>query len=165
MSKGILTQSSRSFVAKQTDMTASAQWRLIDAEGLVLGRLAVEIARMIRGKHKPTFTPHVNCGDKIVVINADKVHLTSKKRKDKVYYWHTGYPGGIKERSAEQILDGAHPERVLAKAVERMIPGGALRSEVLRNLHIYAGDTHPHEAQQPKPYDFAAENVKNSKRY
>ena len=165
MSKGILTQSSRSFVAKPVDMAASTEWRLIDAEGLVLGRLAVEIARLIRGKHKATFTPNVNCGDKIVVINADKVHLTARKRRDKVYYWHTGYPGGIKERTAAQILDGAHPERVLAKAVERMIPGGALKSEVLRNLHIYAGGSHPHEAQQPKPYDFAAENAKNSKRY
>lgn len=165
MSKGILTQNSRSFVAKPKDMASSAQWHLIDAKGLVLGRLAVEIARLIRGKHKATFTPNVNCGDKVVVINADKVHLTAKKRKDKVYYWHTGYPGGIKERTAAQILEGAHPERVLSKAVERMLPGGALKSEVMRNLHIYAGEDHAHKAQQPKAYDFAAANVKNSKRY
>lgn len=165
MSKGILTQSSRSFVAKPAEMAAQAEWLLIDAEGLVLGRLAVEIARLIRGKHKATFTPNVNCGDKVVVINADKVHLTAKKRKDKVYYWHTGYPGGIKDRTAGQILDGAHPERVLSKAIERMLPGGALKSDVLRNVHIYAGDTHPHAGQNPRPYDFAAENDKNSKRY
>ncbi|NQY83131.1 MAG: 50S ribosomal protein L13 [Alphaproteobacteria bacterium] len=146
-------------------MVAEAKWLLIDAEGLVLGRLAVEIARLIRGKHKATFTPHVNCGDKVVVVNADKVHLTAKKRKNKVYYWHTGYVGGIKQRTTEQILDGEHPERVLGKAVEGMIPGGTLKSEVLRNLHIYVGAAHCHEAQQPKPYDFAAANAKNSKRY
>lgn len=165
MSKGMLTQSSRSHVAKPQAMAAEAEWLLIDAENLVLGRLAAEIARLIRGKHKPTFTPNVNCGDKIVVINAEKVHLTAKKRKDKTYYWHTGYPGGIKERTADKILDGEHPERVLLKAVERMVPGGALKSDVLRNLHVYAGAEHRHQAQQPRPYDFAAANAKNSKRY
>lgn len=165
MSKDLRTAQCRSFVAKPDVATSQASWLLIDAENLVLGRLATEIARLIRGKHKPTFTPHVNCGDRVVVINAEKIHLTARKRKNKTYYWHTGYPGGIKQRTAGQILEGDHPERVLRKAVERMLPGGALKSEVMRNLHIYAGSEHRHEAQKPNVFDFAAQNSKNSKRY
>ena len=165
MSKGILTQSSRTFTAKASDMAAKAKWHLIDAQDLVLGRLAVEIADLIRGRHKPEYTPHVNCGDKVVVINAEKLHLTGKKRRDKVYYWHTGYPGGIKNRTAHQLLEGNHPDRVLKSAVKRMLPSGPLARDVMRNLFVYAGNEHPHAAQKPAAYDFAALNDKNTKRY
>ena len=145
--------------------TADVQkkWVLIDADGLVLGRLASIIAMRLRGKHKPTFTPHIDCGDNIVVINAGNVVLTGNKRADKVYHWHTGYPGGIKDRTAEKILDGKHPERVLQKAVERMIPRGPLGRQQLRNLRIYGGPEHPHEAQNPTKLDVAALNSKNAR--
>lgn len=138
-------------------------WILIDANGLVVGRLAALIATRLRGKHKPSFTPHMDCGDNIVVINAGNIVLTGNKRADKVYYWHTGYPGGIKERSAEKILDGKHPERVLQKAVERMVPRGPLGRKQLKNLRIYAGAEHPHEAQNPEKLDVAALNAKNAR--
>jgi len=138
---------------------------LIDAEGLVVGRLAALIATRLRGKHKPAFTPHMDDGDNVIVINADKVVFTGRKRNDKTYYWHTGYPGGIKERKAHQILDGRFPERVLEKAVERMLPRGPLGRQQLKNLRIYASAEHPHEAQQPEPLDVAALNTKNTKRY
>jgi len=136
-------------------------WVLIDAEGLVLGRLAVVIANRLRGKHKPQFTPHVDCGDNVVVINAEKVRVTGKKLTDKPFYYHTGYPGGIKGRSIRQRLDSAHPERVLEKAVERMITRGPLQRQQMKHLHIYAGPAHPHDGQQPKPLDVAALNRKN----
>ena len=139
------------------------KWLLIDAEGLVLGRLAALIAGRLRGKHKPTYTPHMDCGDHIVVINAEKVHLTGNKRRDSIYYWHTGYPGGIKGRSKGAILDGKHPERVIVKAVERMVPRGPLGRRVMGHLRVYAGPTHPHEAQQPQPLDIAAMNPKNKR--
>jgi large subunit ribosomal protein L13 len=140
------------------------KWLLIDASGLVVGRLAVVIANHLRGKHKPTFTPHVDCGDHIVVVNADKVQLTGNKRKDKTYYRHTGYPGGIKETKAHQILDGDRPERVLHMAVRRMMPGGALGRQQLKKLRVYSGPDHPHEAQEPQPLDVAAMSAKNTAR-
>jgi large subunit ribosomal protein L13 len=136
-------------------------WVLIDAEGLVLGRLAVIIATRLRGKHKPQFTPHVDCGDNIVIVNADKVVLTGKKAEQSIFYYHTGYAGGIKGRSIGQRLASAHPERVLEKAVERMITRGPLQRQQMKNLHIYAGSEHPHAAQQPKPFDVGALNRKN----
>ena len=136
-------------------------WVLIDAEGLVLGRLAVIIANRLRGKHKPQFTPHVDCGDNIVIVNAEKVKLTGKKAEQSILYYHTGYAGGIKGRSVQQRLDSAHPERVLEKAVERMITRGPLQRQQMKNLHIYAGAEHPHAAQQPKSLDVGAMNIKN----
>jgi large subunit ribosomal protein L13 len=139
------------------------KWILIDAEGLVLGRLASIIAERLRGKHKPTFTPHMDCGDYVVVVNAEKVHLTGKKLTDKVYYRHTGYPGGIKETTPGKIFEGAHPERVLTLAVQRMVPSGPLGREQMRHLNVYAGATHPHEAQAPVALDVAAMNPKNKR--
>jgi large subunit ribosomal protein L13 len=125
--------------------------------------LAALIATRLRGKHKARYTPHMDCGDNIVVINAGNVVLTGNKRADKVYHWHTGYPGGIKDRSAAKILEGKHPERVLQKAVERMLPRGPLGRQQLRNLRIYAGPEHPHEAQNPMKLDVAALNSKNAR--
>jgi large subunit ribosomal protein L13 len=139
------------------------KWLLIDADGLVLGRLASLIANRLRGKHKPTYTPHMDCGDNIIVVNAEKVKLTGKKRQDDVFYWHTGYPGGIKGRSKGQILDGRFPERVIIKAVERMIPRGPLGRKQMSNLRVYAGAAHPHDAQQPETLDVAAMNPKNKR--
>ena len=137
------------------------KWVLIDADSLVVGRLAALIATRLRGKHLAGYTPHVDCGDNIVVVNADKVTLTGNKRQDKTYYWHTGYPGGIKQRKARQILDGRHPERVILKAVERMLPNGPLARRQMKNLRVYAGAEHPHAAQQPEPLDVSALNAKN----
>lgn len=139
------------------------KWLLIDAKGLVVGRLASIIAMRLRGKHKPTFTPHIDCGDNIIVINAEKVVLTGRKRDQKVYYHHTGYIGGIKERSAKFILEGRFPERIVEKAVERMLPRGPLARQQLSNLRVYKGDKHPHEAQQPVALDVASLNSKNSR--
>ena len=141
----------------------SKDWVLIDAEGLVLGRLAVIIAQRLRGKHKPTFTPHVDCGDNIVVVNADKVKVTGNKAEQSVFYYHTGYAGGIKGRTIRQRLESAHPERVLEKAVERMITRGPLQRRQMKNLHIYAGAEHPHAGQQPKALDVAGLNSKNKR--
>ena len=138
-------------------------WYVIDADGLVLGRLASQIALRLRGKHKPIFTPHIDCGDNIIVINAEKVALTGNKRTDKVYYWHTGYPGGIKSRTADKVLDGKHPERVVIKAVERMITRSSLGRQQMRKLHVYAGTEHPHQAQSPEVLDIAAMNSKNKR--
>ena len=136
-------------------------WVLIDAEGLVLGRLAVVIANRLRGKHKPQFTPHVDCGDNVVVINAQKVKVTGNKADQAIFYWHTGYPGGIKGRSVGQRLASAHPERVLEKAVERMITRGPLQRLQMKHLHVYGGATHPHDGQQPVKLDVAVLNPKN----
>ncbi|MBR0646433.1 50S ribosomal protein L13 [Plastoroseomonas hellenica] len=136
-------------------------WVLIDAEGLVLGRLATLIANRLRGKHKATFTPHVDCGDHVVVVNADKIRVTGNKAEQSVFYWHTGYPGGIKGRSVKERLEGRYPERVLEKAVERMITRGPLGREQMRNLHVYAGAEHPHAGQQPSTLDVGALNRKN----
>ena len=137
------------------------QWVVIDATGLVVGRLASIIALRLRGKHKPTFTPHMDDGDNIVVVNADKVVFTGRKKEQKVYYHHTGYPGGIKERTAKFILDGRFPERVVEKAVERMLPRGPLGRKQLGNLRVYKGAEHPHVAQSPVALDVAALNSKN----
>ena len=136
-------------------------WVLIDADGLVLGRLATLVANRLRGKHKPQFTPHVDCGDHVVIINARKIRVTGAKAEQKVFYWHTGYAGGIKSITAAKVLEGRFPERVLEKAVERMIPRGPLGREQMRNLRIFAGSEHPHAAQNPEPLDIAGMNRKN----
>lgn len=140
------------------------KWVVIDATGLVVGRLASVIALRLRGKHKPTFTPHMDDGDNIVVVNADKVVFTGRKKEQKVYFHHTGYPGGIKERTAKFILDGRFPERVVEKAVERMLPRGPLGRKQLGNLRVYKGADHPHEAQAPVSLDVAGMNAKNARR-
>lgn len=137
------------------------KWYLVDAEGLVLGRMAAEIAKILRGKHKTTFTPHMDCGDNVIVINADKVHLTGNKMNDKLFFWHTGFPGGVKQRTPKQTLTGKYPERVIEKAVERMITRGPLGRQQMRNLKVYGGASHPHEAQQPEKLDLGARNRKN----
>jgi large subunit ribosomal protein L13 len=136
-------------------------WVLIDAEGVVLGRLAVVVASMLRGKHKPQFTPHVDCGDNIVVVNAAKVRVTGNKADQSILYYHTGYPGGIKGRSIRNRLESRYPERVLEKAVERMITRGPLQRAQMKHLHIYAGADHPHAGQSPKTLDVGAMNPKN----
>ncbi len=151
----------KTFSARPADI--DKKWILVDAEGVVLGRMASQIALILRGKHKPSYTPHMDCGDNVVVINAGKVKLTGKKLSDKIYYRHTGYPGGIKERRAGEILEGKHPERVVQKAIERMIPGGPLGRRQLKNLRVYAGAEHPHEAQNPEVLDIAARNPKNKR--
>ncbi|KAF0675234.1 50S ribosomal protein L13 [Profundibacterium mesophilum] len=138
------------------------KWILIDAEGVVLGRLASIIAMRLRGKHKATFTPHMDMGDNVIVINADKVQLTGKKRM-KPNYWHTGYPGGIKSRTTGQILEGKYPERVVMQAVKRMLPGNKLSRHVMTNLRVYAGTEHPHEAQSPETLDVVSMNSKNTR--
>jgi len=140
------------------------EWLMFDAEGVVLGRLASHIAKILRGKHKPSFTPNMDCGDNVIVINADKVKLTGRKRGKKVYYYHTGYAGGIKERSVENVLSGEHPQRVVEKAIERMLPKDSpLAREQYKNLHVYSGSEHPHAGQSPKLVDFAAMNEKNAR--
>ncbi len=136
-------------------------WVLIDAEGLVLGRLAALVAVRLRGKHKPQFTPHVDCGDHVVIVNADKVKVTGNKAEQSVFYWHTGYPGGIKERTIRERLESRFPERVIEKAVERMITRGPLGRRQMKNLHVYAGAEHPHAGAQPSSLDIAALNRKN----
>ena len=146
-----------------TPSDVERRWWLIDASDAVLGRLAVIAATRLRGKHKPTYTPNIDCGDHVVVVNAGKVALTGRKRADKIYHWHTGWPGGIKSRTAEQILGGKHPERVVLKAVERMLPKGKMGRAQLRKLKVYAGPEHPHEAQQPEPVDLAAQSRKNTR--
>tara|TARA_R110002167_G_scaffold259078_4_gene465589 strand:- start:384 stop:848 length:465 start_codon:yes stop_codon:yes gene_type:complete len=151
----------KTFSAKPSDI--ERKWFVIDADGLVLGRLAAIVATRLRGKHKPYFTPHMDCGDHIVVINAEKVRLTGNKLAQKTYYRHTGYPGGIKGVTAGKVLDGRHPERVIEKAVERMISKGPLGREVMGKLRVYAGEAHPHEAQQPEMLDIAAMNPKNKR--
>jgi len=139
------------------------KWVMIDADGLVVGRLASIVALRLRGKHKPTFTPHVDCGDNVIVINAAKVVLTGRKVEQKIYYKHTGYIGGIKERTAKSILTGRFPERIVEKAVERMLPHGPLGRTQLGNLRVYASAEHPHAAQQPEKVDIAAMNRKNKR--
>ena len=152
----------KTYSAKPSEV--ERKWYVIDAEGLVLGRLASQIALRLRGKHKSMFTPHIDCGDNIIVVNAEKVTLTGNKRNDKTYHWHTGYPGGIKSRTADKILDGKHPERVVIKAVERMITRSPLGRDQMRKLHVYVGADHPHNAQNPEVLDIAAMNPKNSRR-
>ncbi|EBA03382.1 MAG: 50S ribosomal protein L13 [Paracoccaceae bacterium] len=151
----------KTFTATPADI--DKKWIIIDAEGIVLGRLASVIAMRLRGKHKPSFTPHMDMGDNVIVINADKVQLTGNKRDGKVYYWHTGHPGGIKQRTARQIIEGKFPERVLTKAVQRMLPGGKLSRQQMTNLRVYAGTEHGHEAQSPEVLDVASMNAKNTR--
>lgn len=149
----------KTFMMKTADV--EKKWILIDAKDLVLGRLAVIVANHLRGKTKPGYTPHVDCGDNVIVINAEKVHLTGNKLKDKKFYWHTGYAGGIKERTIGQIIGGRYPERVITKAVERMVPRGPLGRQIMGNLKVYAGEQHPHAAQNPVVLDVASLNRKN----
>ena len=147
------------YSAKPADVVK--KWVVIDGSGLVVGRLATIIAMRLRGKHKPTYTPHVDCGDNVIVINAEKVVLTGRKVEQKIYHHHTNYTGGIKERSAKFILEGRFPERIVEKAVERMLPRGPLGRRQLGNLRVYKGAVHPHAAQTPEPLDIAAMNRKN----
>ena len=151
----------KTYTAKPADI--QKKWILIDAEGVVLGRLASLVAMRLRGKHKASFTPHMDMGDNVIIINAEKIQMTGKKRTDKIYYWHTGHPGGIKQRTAGEILEGAHPERVLTKAIQRMLPGGPLSRQQMTNLRIYAGTEHGHEAQNPEVVDVKSMNSKNTR--
>jgi large subunit ribosomal protein L13 len=157
------TEATKTYNTKPADV--QKKWVLIDAENLVVGRLASLIAMRLRGKHLPTFTPNVDDGDHVIVVNAEKVAFTGRKRTQQTYYWHTGYPGGIKSRTADKILEGRFPERVLYKAVERMMPKESpLARKQMTHLHIYAGPEHKHEAQQPEKLDIAALNPKNTPR-
>ena len=149
----------KTYSAKASEI--EKKWVVIDATGLVVGRLASIIAMRLRGKHKPTYTPHMDCGDNVIVINASKVVLTGNKLKKKVYYHHTGYIGGIKERTAKYILESRFPERVMEKAVQRMLPHGPLGRQQFGNLRVYKGPDHPHAAQQPTVLDIGAMNRKN----
>ncbi len=151
----------KTYSAKPADV--EKKWILIDAANLVVGRLATLVATRLRGKHKATYTPHIDMGDNVIIVNADKVVLTGRKLDNKKYYWHTGYPGGIKERTARKIIEGRFPERIVEKAVERMIPRGPLGRQQMRNLKVYAGAEHPHQAQQPEVLDVAALSKKNSR--
>ena len=151
----------KTFSATPADI--DKKWIIIDAEGVVLGRLASIVAMRLRGKHKPTFTPHMDMGDNVIVINAEKIQLTGKKRSDKIYYWHTGHPGGIKERTAGQLLEGKFPERVVTKAVQRMLPGGKLSRKQMTNLRVFAGTEHGMEAQKPEVLDVKSMNAKNTR--
>jgi large subunit ribosomal protein L13 len=151
----------KTFSAKPGEI--DKKWVVIDASGLVVGRLASIVAMRLRGKHKATYTPHVDDGDNVIVVNAEKILLTGKKRENKIYRHHTGYIGGVKERTARSILEGKFPERIVKKAVERMLPRGPLGRVQLGNLRVYAGPSHPHAAQNPEPLDVAAMNRKNTR--
>ena len=151
----------KTFSATPADI--DKKWIIVDAEGIVLGRLASIIAMRLRGKHKASFTPSMDMGDNVIVINADKVQLTGRKRTEKTYYRHTGHPGGIKSITADKILDGEFPERVLVKAVQRMLPGNKLSRTLMTNLRVYAGTEHPHEAQAPETLDVKTMNPKNTR--
>ncbi len=151
----------RTYSAKASEI--EKKWILIDADGVVLGRLASQVAKILRGKHKTTFTPHMDCGDNVIVVNAEKVCLTGNKASQKIYYRHTGYPGGIKQAVAGQVLAGDHPERVVVKAIERMISRSPLGRQQMKNLRVFCGPEHPHDAQQPEVLDLAAMNPKNKR--
>ena len=151
----------KTFTATPADI--DKKWVVIDANGVVLGRLASIVATRLRGKHLPTFTPHMDTGDNVIVVNADKVQITGKKRTDRHYYRHTGYPGGIKSTTADEILTGKFPERVVTMAVKRMLPGNRLSRQLMTNLRVYAGAEHPHEAQSPETLDVASMNSKNTR--
>lgn len=153
----------KTYSAKPSDIDKA--WIVIDADGIVLGRLATVVASRLRGKHKPQFTPHMDTGDNVIVVNAEKVQLTGRKRTAKTYYRHTGYPGGIRSTTADKVLEGKHPERVVLKAVQRMLPGNRLSRKLMTNLRVYAGPDHPHEAQNPEAINVAAMNSKNTRRY
>ena len=131
----------------------SKQWLLIDAEDVVLGRLASNVSKLLRGKHKANYTPHVDCGDNVIIINAEKVKLTGNKLSDKKYYWHTGHPGGIKETTAKKIIEGKNPDRIIRLAVQRMIPKGPLGRQQISNMKVYCGESHPHDSQAPKKFN------------
>ena len=150
----------KTFSAKPADI--EKKWILIDAEGVVLGRLASIIAMRLRGKHKPSFTPHMDMGDNVIVVNADKVQVTGNKR-EKPNYRHTGHPGGIKSRTTGQILEGAHPERVVTQAVKRMLPGNRLARQQMTHLRVFADNEHGMEAQKPKVLDVKSMNKKNTR--
>ncbi len=152
----------KTYSAKPSEV--DSKWWLIDAEDLVLGRMAVIVADRLRGKHKPMYTPNIDCGDHVIIVNAAKVYLTGNKRAAKTYYRHTGHPGGIKSRTAGAILEGDHPDRVIRKAIERMVPKNKMGRAQLRKLQVYAGAEHPHEAQQPAVIDVAALNRKNKRK-
>ncbi len=139
------------------------KWVIVDAEGVVLGRLATIIATRLKGKHKATYTPHVDCGDNVIVVNAEKVRLTGRKLDQQVFQWHTGYPGGIKTRTKREMINSKFPNRVIEKAVERMLARGPLGRQIMSNLRVYAGTKHPHEAQQPEVLNVAAMNPKNKR--
>jgi len=149
------------FSAKPAEI--EKKWVMIDADGVVVGRLATIVAMRLRGKHLPIYTPHVDCGDNIIIINAAKAVLTGKKREKKIYYHHTGHIGGIKERTARSILEGKFPQRVVEKAIERMLPRGPLGRRQLGNLRVYPGPDHPHAAQTPETLDLAPLNRKNTR--
>jgi large subunit ribosomal protein L13 len=151
----------KTYVAKPKEI--ERKWWLIDAEGLVVGRLSSIVAKILRGKHKATFTPNVDCGDHVVIINAEKVKFTGKKYAEKLYYWHTGHPGGIKDRTAREIIEGKFPERILEYAVSRMMSRGPLQRDIMVKLHIYKGPNHLHQGQTPQILDIAAMNPKNKK--
>lgn len=151
----------RTYSAKPSEV--EQRWILVDAEDVVLGRLAAAVATRLRGKHKPIYTPHIDCGDTVVVVNAEKVRLTGRKMDNKVYYRHTGYPGGVKSTTPRRLIEDGRPERVIEAAVRRMIPKGPLGRQQLRKLKVYAGPEHPHEAQKPEPLDLAALNPKNKR--
>lgn len=151
----------KTYTAKLSDIEKN--WYIIDAKDIVLGRMAAEVAKILRGKHKTTYTPHMDCGDNVIIINAEKVHLTGKKLSDKKYYRHTGYPGGIKEATPEKIFEGKNPEKVVKLAVKRMISRNKLGSKQMSHLYVYAGEEHPHTAQTPEVIDIASKNIKNNK--
>lgn len=151
----------KTYSAKPADI--EKKWYVIDAEGLILGRMAAVIATYLKGKHKPMYTPSMDCGDNIIVINAEKVQLSGAKKDKKIYYWHTGHPGGIKEKNARDILEGDHPERVVIKAVQRMLNNNPMGRQQLKNLRVFVGPEHTHEAQQPEILDVAAMNEKNAR--
>ena len=158
---GFVVGAMKTFNAKPSEV--QKKWVVIDADGVVLGRLASIVSMRLRGKHLTTYSPNVDMGDNIIIINADKVKLTGKKLTGKVFHWHTGHPGGIKGRTIGQLLSGSHPERVVEKAVERMITRGPLGRQQMKNLRVYASATHPHEAQQPESLDVGAMNPKNKR--
>ena len=143
----------KTFSATPADI--DKKWIIIDAEGVVLGRLASIVAMRLRGKHKASFTPHMDCGDNVIIINADKVKLTGNKLNDKTYYWHTGHPGGIKSRTAKKILESKFPDRVIRLAVKRMIPKGPLGRQQFSNMKVYNGSSHPHDAQAPEKFNIS----------
>ncbi len=162
--EGITTlepETMKTYVAKPGEVEKG--WILIDADGLVVGRLAALIATRLKGKHKAIYTPHVDCGDNVIVVNAEKVVFTGNKTEDKIYYRHTGYAGGIKETTPKRLLEGKFPERVITKAVERMLKRGPLQRQLMRNLRVYKGSEHPHSAQNPTKLDIAALNRKNAR--
>ena len=153
----------KTYSVKPSDIVK--KWYLVDATDLVLGRLAVVLANYIRGKHKVYFTPNIDCGDHVVVVNAEKIKLTGNKLNNHMHYWHTGYPGGIKSRSYAQILEGKNPQEAIQLAVKRMVPKGSLGKEQLKKLYVYSGDKHPHDAQKPELIDLKIMNKKNKRDY